>query len=171
MYAKKQLLASIAHETKVIKHLATQIPAGQLEYRPTPAQRSTLELLRYLTIAAHSATRYAVEGNWEWWDELEKPANAVTPATFAKAMDRQRNAITRILKPFGDAKLAKRPSKTWGGTKLPLGEALVEMALKPLVAYRMQLFLYAKASGAAHLTTSDCWAGKPAKKKKEAASA
>jgi hypothetical protein len=166
MYNKAALLTSIRHETKVIKHLATQVPAGQLDYRPTPGQRSTIELMRYLTIAARGSARFACEQSWEWWDALEAEAKQVEPATFAKAMDRQLSAITKLLKPFTDAKLAKKATKTWSGQKLTLGEAMVEMVLKTLTAYRMQLFLYAKASGASQLGTSDCWHGKAAKAKK-----
>jgi hypothetical protein len=46
-----------------------------------------------------------------------------------------------------------------------LGEALIELVLKTATAYRMQLFLYAKASGSAQLTSSDCWQGVAAKQK------
>jgi hypothetical protein len=171
MYTKQQLLKAVKLEAKIIKHLATQVPAGQLGYRPTPAQRSTLELMRYLTLIAYGSARYAVEQKWDFWDSLEAAAKQVEPSTFAKAMDKQVKALEKLLKPFTDQKLAKAQTKSWSGTKLPLGEALVDMVLKPIVAYRMQLFLYAKASGASHLATSDCWQGKPAKKKKQAASA
>ena len=41
----------------------------------------------------------------------------------------------------------------------PLGRALLEMPLKWMTAYRMQLFLYAKAAGAVDLTTADNWRG------------
>jgi hypothetical protein len=165
MYTKQQFLKAVKLETKVIKHLATQVPAGQFDYRPTPAQRSTIELMRYLTLTAYGSARYALEQQWEFWDALEAESKQVEPATFAKAMDRQVKALEKLLKPLNDKQLAKKTTKTWSGTKLTLGEALIDMVLKTLVAYRMQLFLYAKASGASHLSTSDCWQGKPAKKK------
>jgi hypothetical protein len=164
MYTKQQFLKSLKLETKIIKHLATQVPAGQLEYRPTPAQRSTIELMRFLTLTAYGSARWAVEQQWEFWDALEAESKKVEAATFAKAMDRQVKAIEKLLKPLNDKQLVKKTTKTWSGSKLSLGEGLVDMVLKSLVAYRMQLFLYAKASGAAHLTSSDCWQGKPAKK-------
>jgi hypothetical protein len=169
MLTKKQFLDQVKHETKVIKHLATQVPAGQLEYRPTPPQRSTIELMRYLTIGPFSSVRYALEGNWEWWDQLEAQSKQVTPETFAKAMDKQVRDIEKALKPHTDVKLAKKVCKDWGGKKMPLDQFLVNGVLKLLVAYRMQLFLYAKASGASHLGTSDCWHGKAAKPKQASA--
>jgi hypothetical protein len=165
MYTKQQFLKAVKLETKVVKHLATQVPAGQLDYRPTPAQRSTIELMRFLTLTGIGSARFAVEQEWGFWDALEEESNRVVPATFAKAMDKQAKAIEKLLKPLTDKQLEKKTIKTWSGTKVSLGEGLVDMVLKTLVAYRMQLFLYAKASGASHLTSSDCWQGKPAKKK------
>mgnify|MGYP005725594825 FL=1 len=43
------IIESIEHETTVIKHLASKISSDVLDYRPTPSQRSMLELLQYLT--------------------------------------------------------------------------------------------------------------------------
>ena len=46
-----------------------------------------------------------------------------------------------------------------GGGMLPLGFAVLEGPLKWLTAYKMQLFLYAKATGATQLKTSNLWRG------------
>ena len=42
---------------------------------------------------------------------------------------------------------------------LPLGAAILNGPAKWLAAYKMQLFLYAKASGAPELKTSNLWRG------------
>lgn len=169
MYTKADLLKTIKLETRIIKHLATQVPEGQLEYRPTAKQRSTLELLQYLTYTGAASCDFALTASWDGYERYSEAAKQVTPATFAKAMDKQAATIAKLLAKSTDATLRKKIIKTWSGTKVTLGEGLVEMVLKPLVAYRMQLFLYAKASGAAHLSTSDAWTGKPAKQQKQAA--
>jgi hypothetical protein len=163
MYSKAQLMAAIKKEVSIIKHLGTQVPTDQYGYRPTPPQRSTLELMQYLTLVAHSSVRYAIEGSWDWWEAMDAEAKAVTPETFAKAMDKQLKQVAKLLKPFTDNNLRKKKVKTWAGKTLPMGEALIDMVLKPLVAYRTQLFLYAKASGASTIGTSDLWHGKTAK--------
>jgi len=165
MYTKDQLLASLKSETAIIKHLATCIPAGQLEYRASPAQRSTLELLQYLTMTAEASVRYGITGTWDSSEAVEAASKTVTLATFAKAMDRQLRQITAQLKPFSDKQLAKKVAKHWNGTSMPLAVLIIELALKTLVAYRMQLFLAAKASGAA-IGSSDLWMGKVEKSKK-----
>ncbi len=45
------------------------------------------------------------------------------------------------------------------GTPVKLGEALVRTVLYTYVAYRMQLFLYAKESGNADIGPANCWVG------------
>ncbi len=50
MLNKDDLLDSILQECDISAHLATKIPAGGLDYRQSPDQRSNLELLRYLWV-------------------------------------------------------------------------------------------------------------------------
>ena len=89
MITKDQLLASMRHETKVMQHLATKVPPGTYDWRPTPAQRSTLELMKYLTTCGSIGVSFAVTGTWDMAQKLETEAESVTPETFHAAMDRQ----------------------------------------------------------------------------------
>jgi len=171
MFTKDQFIASLTHETKVIKHLLTQIPAGKWDFRPTPGQRSTLELARYLTIVGSAATTYALTQAWDHWDALDASTKTLEGPQFAKALDRQVKGVVKALAATNDAALRRKQIKTWSGTPSTLGVGLIEMVLKSMTAYRMQLFLYAKQSGAEQLGTSDCWAGKAAKKPKAKAAA
>ncbi len=163
MYTKQQLLSSIRSETAILQHLATQVPAGQLDYRPTAGQRSTLELLRYLTIAITAPARFAIERRWDW-EQLVAESQRLGLADMGAALDRQFRGFVRLLKPYDERKLLKLTTKDWGGKTVRLNEALIQWVFKPIVAYRMQLFLYLKASGATHLKSSDCWDA-PAQKK------
>src|SRR5258708_23282840 len=45
----QELIGSLQNEVRILLHLAAKIDRSQLDYRPTPAQRSTIELLRYLS--------------------------------------------------------------------------------------------------------------------------
>ena len=47
---REELVASLQNEVRILLHLASKIDRSQLDYRPTANQRSTLELLRYLTM-------------------------------------------------------------------------------------------------------------------------
>ena len=45
---RDELIASLQHEVRILVHLCSKIDPSMLDYRPTPKQRSTMELLRYL---------------------------------------------------------------------------------------------------------------------------
>lgn len=159
MMDKAQFLDSCAHEIRVIRHLATKVPPGALDWKPTPAQRSTLDLLRYLTTAAIVPTRAMISGNWDGANETEKAAESLAPEGFDAAMATQEALIREAVAPLSERDLAERDATLPWGAPSKLGAALVDTALKPLVAYRMQLFLYAKAAGNAAIGPADCWAG------------
>jgi hypothetical protein len=55
---KQELIALLQKEVRLLLHLTTKIDAAVLDYRPTP-QRSTIELLRYLTMMGPGLVRYA----------------------------------------------------------------------------------------------------------------
>ena len=165
MITREQLIASMRHETNVIKHLATKVPAGQLGWRPTPTQRSTLELLQYLTTCALVPTRAMIAGNWDDAEALENASRDVTPENFAAAMDRQMQHVEDAIRGIAEKDLLTKPATAPWGIPTVLGISLVDYCLKPLVAYRMQLFLYAKESGSADLGPANCWVGRDPPKK------
>jgi hypothetical protein len=165
MYRKADFLTSLKLEAKIIKHLAGVLSPAQLDYRPTPAQRTTLEVLQYLSYAPLATVDYLVSGSWDHYDAQAAAAKEVSLATAAKVIDKQVATIAKRLAKLSDAQILRRSVKSWSGKKMGLGEALIELVLKTATAYRMQLFLYAKASGSAQLTSSDNWQGVAAKKK------
>src|SRR5262245_56984636 len=54
---KDELLAALQYEVRLILHLASKVIPEQADYRPSAQQRSTIELLRYLTVMAPVQTR------------------------------------------------------------------------------------------------------------------
>ena len=48
--SKEELIGSLQNEVRILLHLASKVDQGKLDYRPSPKQRSTLELLQYLSI-------------------------------------------------------------------------------------------------------------------------
>ena len=52
MLAKNDIRDLIFKEIDICLHLHGQVPEGGMDYRPTPDQRSTLELLRYISVCA-----------------------------------------------------------------------------------------------------------------------
>ena len=47
---KEELIASLRNEVRILVHLAGKVDKSKLDYRPTPKQRSILELLQYLVM-------------------------------------------------------------------------------------------------------------------------
>lgn len=159
MVTKAQILSSMQRECDVCVHLHGKIPPGGMDFRLTPAQRSTRELLRYLSHIGIAATRCMVAGSWAPYGPLEARAASLEPADFPAAMARQKAEIAAELERVSEGDLQSKSFTLPWGTTVPLGQALLELAYACLVAYRMQLFLHAKAAGNAAISTANCWGG------------
>ena len=89
MFSLDDWVASCAHETKVIQHLATKMPVGGLDYRPTPGQRSMRELMQYMTCMAAPPAARAVDGDWSRGEALSAGVDDVTAESFPDALEAQ----------------------------------------------------------------------------------
>lgn len=158
MLSKAQFLAALRHETACTVHLAGKLKAKDLGYRFSKGQRSTLELLRYIAIQNQGLAAYLVQGNWDAWDGFEAGAKDLGLAGFAAAMSRQQRMVARLLAGVTDRELATRKVKALSGKRTTLGAALVDI-LKFAAAYKMQLFLQAKAAGHRGLVSANLWRG------------
>jgi hypothetical protein len=144
-------------------HLASKVDPAKLDYRPTPKQRSLLELLQYVTIFGPIHLRTIKAGVWEidvWrdaWRTEEAAARARNLEQVKDAIGKQSALFAELLGSFSDADL--RTEMEMFGTKASRGSWLVWMVLCHYVAYRMQLFLYLKACGREELSTMNVWAG------------
>lgn len=156
---KDDLLSLMQRECDVCIHLHGKIPAGSEGFRFTPKQRSTAELLRYLSFIGLGATRSMLSGNWEPYQALSKVAETETPADFPAAMERQKAGLAATFAEVSDADLVEKNfTLPWGET-VSLGKAILALSYASLVAYRMQLFLHAKAAGNDSIGTANCWGG------------
>jgi hypothetical protein len=77
---KEELIGSLQNEVRILQHLCTKIEPSMIDYRPTPKQRSTLELLRYLTNMGPGLVEGAIKGSFDpaAWTERTKAAEAAT---------------------------------------------------------------------------------------------
>ena len=57
---KPELIESFQNEVHILLHLAGKVEPAMHDYRPTAGQRSTLELLRYLTVMGPALTEVAI---------------------------------------------------------------------------------------------------------------
>lgn len=146
-------------DINICKFLATKIPADKHDWRPTPGQRSVTELLQYLSRCGIGAALALMVGDWSAADPHKADAAKVTVETFGAAMDRQadqiRELITGISQADWDNKQLELP---WKET-VSVPRMLIEVQIKFLTAYRMQLFLYLKQMGVEGLGTVQVWGG------------
>ena len=159
MITKSHLLDSMLHECTVAQHLFTKLPAGAYDFRPTPGQRSTAELLQYLSVIGIAGATCMVEGDWKRFGPFSARAKELTPAGFLAATDQQKAELTALFATLTEERLATQPAPLPGGGIQPLAVALMNGPLKWLTAYKLQLFLYAKSSGAHEIGTSNAWRG------------
>jgi len=159
MLTKEELLASMRHETGIIKHLATKVTPDTLEWRPTPGQRSTLELMQYLTCMATITAENLTSQNWDHAEALGKESADVTLESFPAAMDRQMSRIEEAFSGIDETTARATPHTLPWGPPTTMSALTVDNVLKSFVAYRMQFFLYVKQAGCSELTSADCWAG------------
>lgn len=160
---KDELIKSLQDEVRVLLHLISKVEPAMLDYRPTPGQRSVLELLRYLTIMPPIHLRGAVAGSWSmetWgklWDHAEAEALQLDLDGLKAAIAGHSAIIAEVLTPCSDDHL--RGHLEMFGAKATRGSWLVSLVLCHYAAYRMQLFLYLKSCGREDLNTFNLWVG------------
>ncbi|MEE8143630.1 MAG: hypothetical protein V3T77_11060 [Planctomycetota bacterium] len=159
MISKQQFLDSVAHEVKVCKHIHSKLTPGQLDYKPGENTRTTLELLRYLTFCGAGPTRALVQDDWSPISRYQEAASSMSAEEFPEKMEAQLKEIHELLADVSEEDLQTREAPLPWGVREPLGASLVNLPLKFLASYRLQLFSYVKASGATQLSTYDAWLG------------
>jgi hypothetical protein len=158
MYTKQNLIDTLSNEFRIIKHLAEKIPTGTDGYKPTEGQRTTLELLQYLSSIFANATHVILEGTTDAYKTAPLNGSETTQENFAEKMDEQLSVWKELMEKFDDEELLKIINLYMMGDKTK-AEYLVDNLLKWAAAYKMQLFLYIKASGNSTIGTSNLWGG------------
>jgi hypothetical protein len=156
---KPELIGALQHEVRILLHLTTKIDRSMLDYRPTPKQRSTLELLKYLTNMGPGLIQAAKTGAFdrERWMESEKIAQARDFEQTVAAIAEHAQIYPALLADWSDADF--RTEIEMFGNKTTRGAFIVNMVLAGCAAYRTQLFCYLKACGRDELSTMNLWAG------------
>ena len=156
---KVELIAALQKEVRILVHLAGKVDARSLDYRPTPKQRSTIELLRYLTTMGPFVTKAIISGQFDgqaWGQEVEAAKDLSLADTIA-AIAAQAEAYPAQLSGVCDDDL--RGDVEMFGTTASRGASLVSLVICGHAAYRTQLFCYLKACGHDELNTMNLWAG------------
>jgi hypothetical protein len=164
MITEQQFLDSCLNEIKIIKHLYGKVRPEILNYRPTEKQRSMLELLQYLSHFAklEAGAIYKGKAIANFQDAM-KQAYQMAADEFVAEMDKQAEDLKNIFSKITDAELAEPIDLFGRGQSQPRALWFLNLILKSLVAYKMQLFLYLKSCGASDIGTSNLWRGEDQK--------
>lgn len=165
MYTRENFLDAVRKEASIISHLHSKLTPEMLDFRPTPAQRSTRELLEYIPCCAFLIGKCLSEGGFQNWKPGADEIKAAVAKDFNAALNAEVEKLTQWVKAMPESELNK-DVKTPPGDVIKLSQALVDMNYRFLTAYKMQLFLYLKACGRADIGTANCWAGRDPSPKK-----
>lgn len=156
---KFELIASLQNEVRILLHLASKIDRAKLDYRPTPKQRSTIELLRYLSLMGPALVEAIKAGRFDpdAWTAGERASEAQDLDQTLTAIARHTDRYASLLADLSDTDL--RAEIEMFGEMATRGALLVNLVLCGCAAYRTQLFLYLKACGREELSTMNLWAG------------
>ncbi len=156
---RTELIASLQNEVRILLHLASKIDGSKLDYRPTAKQRSTMELMRYLSMMGPALVRVAKDGAFDpaAWTAAEQAVATYDLDQTVAAIASHGDEYATLLAEVSDADL--RAEIELFGEKATRGSTMVNLVLGSCAGYRMQLFLYLKASGREELGTMNLWAG------------
>jgi hypothetical protein len=160
---KDELISSLRHEVRILLHLASKVDPAMLDYRPTPKQRSTLELLQYMAIMGPTQIAVIKTGAFNRpalsaaWGPADAAAKAMNFDQAIAAIRKQSDEYARLLNEWTEADF--RAEIDMFGNKSTRGRQLVNLVLNGHAAYRTQLFCYLKSCGREELSTMNLWAG------------
>jgi hypothetical protein len=156
---KEEVIAQLQKEVRILVHLAGKIDRSQLDYRPTPKQRSTIELLRYLVNMGPLLVKAIKSGTFdvEAWQASSAKANAADFDGVLAMIRAQESEYASLLSSWTEADF--RGSIEMFGRSASRGAFLLELVLAGGAAYRTQLFCYLKSCGREELTTANLWQG------------
>ena len=156
---KPELIASLQNEIRILLHLASKVDRGQLAYRPTAKQRTTLELLQYLNVMGPGLVGAIKAGAFDQqaWGAAAEASAKLDLDRLVASIATQSDFYAREIGAWSDADF--RGEVELFGRKGTRGSSLCNMVLAGHAAYRTQLFLYLKSSGRDELNTMNLWAG------------
>lgn len=160
----QELVGLLAHEVNVLRHLITKMDDASIDYRPTEAQRSSIELVRYLVVQGPFLVTAIKSGTFDGpaWGARQAEAAATDLARLDKALEAQPAWYAEHVGSMTDDEM--RGVIQLFGPPATRGAHLVSMVLANYAAYRTQLFCYLKLCGRTELTTSNLWRGMDAPK-------
>jgi len=157
MLSKDHVRDSLMHEYRVIKQLVSKLPDGCEDFRISPTQRSTIELLRYLALVGPGVMHAANDNGFAWVEQNAPACESVPLAEVPAYLDGAMAEMTHLFSNWSEDEFATRAVSVPGMGEWTLQTWMLNTACKFVPAYKLQLFHHAKACGNTDLDTWDAW--------------
>lgn len=158
--SKAELIASLQNEVRLVGHLVSKAAPAHLDYRPSASQRSTMELVRYISMMGPTIIRWSLAdtSDFEIWTKAAASSKERSFEEAKEAIAAQHAEYADLLAELTDADF-RAEVNDFDGNKTSRGAFLTNLVLGGCAAYRMQLFLYLKASSAPGINSANLWSG------------
>src|SRR5688572_30763121 len=100
--SKEELIGALKHEVRILVHLIGKLDKAHVDYRPTPKQRSVLELLQYLSIMGPTQIAVLETGAFNMetlrsiWGPADQAAKAMTFEEAVAKIEKQGDEYVRL---------------------------------------------------------------------------
>ena len=157
--SKEEVISALQNEIRILLHLAGKVDRAKLDYKPTPKQRTTLELLQYLNVMGPQLLVALKTGAFDGaaWGKAVEATKALDFDALLASIGKQSDLYATSLGAWSDADF--RGELDMFGAKHSRGYHLVSFVLGGHAAYRTQLFMYLKSCGREELSTMNLWGG------------
>ena len=140
------LVANVEAEIPITTGVFAAVPVDHLGYRPHPASKSALELLRHLTLEDEWFLNCIADGAFGAFPDESDACGIMTPAdAIAEYKRRLPAAVQRIRALPGDA--LTRELDFFGAMKMP-AVSFLSLMLRHSIHHRGQLSAYLRSMGA-----------------------
>src|SRR5260370_21688448 len=139
---KKELIAALQKEVGILVHLAQKLDEISTHYRPTAKQRSSLELLRYLSVMGPVLVQSTKDGGFDpaVWKARTEAANALDLDGVIAALEEQKETHAELLHDMTDEDF-RAPIQMFRSTSSK-GAVIVNLVLGGRPALRAQPLRY-----------------------------
>ena len=157
MLSKDHIRDNIVNEYKIIKQLVTKLPEGAEDYRISDNQRSTIELLRYVTLMGPGVIHAGNDNGFAWIGENAAATENLSMADIPSHLDGAIGEINTLFGNMSDEDFENRAVSVEGMGDWTMQTWLLNTVVKFVPAYKLMLFNHAKAAGNGDIGTWDAW--------------
>ena len=152
MFTAQDIVASLARENVILKHLYSKVTPEIADYRLSDSQRSIRELLIYMTTMGSNMVTSLQAGAYDFAlvKEVTEKQAARGIESFPQMMDEQHEIVSAYLLGLSQEDLDKEYN-LFGMGNQTARQYILEVIVKNFPAYRMMLFLLLKSAGVQNL--------------------